>query len=308
MRLFNHTRWPQYWRSFVVVLLFAPIMILLTIYLPQALIPALLALVIFLIWERWHVEQSMQRLANQIARGELSDKLEVRSGAWGILCHAVNGLLQRQRLQQRALSLGSTLSPTALAKLSNTPQVADGIQRTLTVLVAGYAQGMPYGKDPDADQLAALRALTETAWRQTGDHTALLKHVGNTIMLVFGLFEEHTASTTLQQALQSAQALRDTWNDHAPHIPLALSLASGPALATRLPGVGYTAIGAPIDQALRLQQLASQCPEYALLCSEDAYITLRHIKTARWLPTDLRLIQPDRPPQIVYALDFLNSR
>jgi hypothetical protein len=78
-------------------------------------------------------------------------------------------------------------------------------------------------------------------------------------------------------------------------------------LAIALPGLGYSVIGPPVEQALRLQQIAAHARRSGLLCSEDAYFALcrdtgrRRDKATGWQPTDLRVSIANRPPQVVYG-------
>ena len=54
------------------------------------------------------------------------------------------------------------------------------------------------------------------------------------------------------------------------------------------------------EQAVSLQQLALRARRFGLICSEEAYQALRRDPGAAWQPTDLRVAQANRPPQVVY--------
>lgn len=302
MRLLASVRSGRQWRRFIVAIIVVLATILVSTLIPALLVPLVLLAIILLIWERMQLNHAMRDLAARIATGDLDTKLEVQEGAWGTLCHAVNDLLQQQRRQHYVQTLVPTLPSEAITTMLNKQRSPDGVLQSLTVLVVGYTHTSPPGASLTQEHLVALRALSTVAQQQSERHGALLERFGDMLLFAFGAFEERPLNTTLRHALQTAQVLRQTWDDTSPRGPLALSLASGKGLSVALPGLGYTVIGAPIEQALRLQHLAAACPEYALLCSEESYMTLRLLHNAHWLPTDLRLLQPDQPPQVVYAL------
>jgi hypothetical protein len=156
-------------------------------------------------------DRRARALARQIAAGRLDTKIEVGSGAWGDLSHAVNGLMQEQRVQVRL----RTVLPT--------PLPAEALQRS---------------------------------WR---DRDA------NTI------------------------------------VPLVLSLAIGQALTGLLPGLGYCVLGAPVEEAIQLQQLAHQMGQHGLISGEGVYYARRQADGPVWQPTDLRIPAPNRGAQVVYT-------
>jgi hypothetical protein len=68
-----------------------------------------------------------------------------------------------------------------------------------------------------------------------------------------------------------------------------------------LPGLGYSVLGAPVEESVQLQQLARQAGHYGLVCAEGVYYALRNGGGTSWRPTDLRIPVRNRPAQVVYA-------
>jgi class 3 adenylate cyclase len=263
------------------------------------------------------MQRRIVALTRRIVTGDLSRKLEVSDGAVGALCHAVNGLLQQRRVQERLQALLPALPVSVHQRLLDDPASMRFGQNTplATVLLVGRAGPGARNPDDPRKNAAVCLLLAEEAQQQAGRYGALMQLCGESLLLVFGALEPQSRAAGLQAALETAQALRQRWDEAGPLARgrLSLSIASGNVVAGVLPGLGYSAFGPPIEQALRLQHLAAACPEYALLCSEDAYASLRRATgspepavgaatPAEWLPTDLRLLQPGRPPQAVYAL------
>ena len=107
----------------------------------------------------------------------------------------------------------------------------------------------------------------------------------------------------MQAALRAADTLESLWrNDRTtPSQPLGCSLAGGAALVTTVPGVGYCALGAPVDQAGQIQRLAPTVPRYRVLCSESVYYSVRRVTDRSWEPTGLHTFAVDGRPQAVYG-------
>lgn len=292
------------WRRFTIALILLLSSIILFTFIPELVAPLVLLALLLLLWERAHIGYTLRDLTRSIASGNLDTKLEVQEDDFGALCHAVNNLLQQQRLQQRTQAFLPALPAQAVTSLLSMHLPAEGLPRMLTILIVGYAQSSVRQSPAAQDHVRALRVLSTVAQQQAEMHSAIVERFGDMLLFAFGAFDERPLTTTLRSALQTAQALRQSWDRTSPRGALALSIASGTGLAAALPGLGYTVIGAPIEQALRLQYLAAACPEYALLCSEESYLNLRRLDTTTWLPTDLRLLEPDQPPQVVYALPF----
>lgn len=291
-----------HWWRIIIILILLPTCIVLLLFVPELLVPLILLALVLLLWERVRIIYAMHNLAARIAAGNYNTKIEVQEGAWGALCHAVNTLLQQQRLHQHTESLHPFLPDEASARLLGTTLPADGTPRMLTILVVGYTRTPGPQSDVARSHLQALHRLSIAIQQQAERHNALLERCGDLILLAFGAFDETPRTKTLRSALQTMQVLRQTWDSNSPRGALTFSLASGDALAVVLPGLGYTVIGSPVAHALQLQPLAMTHPEYALLCSEEAYMTLRRLDSTNWLSTGLRLPYPDQPPQVVYAL------
>lgn len=263
-----------------------PFVVGLALTMPIAIVLLLIGALGLLSWERIYLERAMHQFASRVLAGDIDAKFEVKSGAWGRICHAVNGLLQRQRLSTRALQMLPAL-PSKLYTRSDLQLPSEGSERPMTILVIGYTASARTGGGK-AD-LTALHALAATVHEQVEQQGVLLQQLGNMILIAFGTFEERPLSSSLQQALQTAQAVDRAWKNVAPQRPLTMSLACGNVLAATLPGIGYTLIGAPIEQAQRLQTRAAEDLECTCICSEDAYRVICRSPNNAWLPTDLHI-------------------
>jgi class 3 adenylate cyclase len=277
----------------------------LLLWLGQPAAAALLPLTGLLLEAVIRRDRRARALAHWITVGQFDQKIEVRRGSWGDLDRAVNGLMQAQRVQQRLRAvLPEPLPQEAVRALLSGGLATRGAPRTAAVLLASCA-GRAAG-DRERGQRAALvawRALAQEAQEQAQRHNALLQPCGDGIMIAFGAFAEQPAGESLRAALLAAEALGRNWRDGGINAggPLVLSIAAGPALAAALPGLGYCLLGAPVDEAVQLQQLAIQSQQYGLVCGEGVYYVLRKANSAGWQPTDLRIPAPNRPAQVVYT-------
>jgi class 3 adenylate cyclase len=247
-------------------------------------------------------DRRAQALAARIVDDRQLDKLEVPHGPWGDLARAVNGLLQERRVEQRLRSaLPSPLPLEAVQSLLGGDLEAGGQSRPVAVLLVGAPVRAPaWEHGLRRGSLAAWQALALVAQQAAQQHGALLQPCGDAVMLVFGAFEDRPARESLRQALAAASLLQRSWRDNAETGALALALATGHALAAALPGMGFCVVGAPVEQAVGLQQLAARARRSGLLCSEEAYHAFRRDDSAAWQPTDLRVSVANRPPQVVY--------
>lgn len=250
-------------------------------------------------------DQRARLLAQWIAAGRMAEKLEVQRGEWGELHRAVNGLLQERRVQQRLRpAIPAPLPEEAIQVLLGGNLATFGKPRNVAVLLVSHAGRSLTREDRGRRaMLAAWQALAHAAQEEAQRHGALLQPCGDAIMLSFGAFHERAAGDSLRAALAVTEALQQSWRAGGINVggPLVLSLASGQALALTLPGLGYCVLGAPVEQAVQLRQLALHGRRYGLVCSEGAYYALRHADNAGWQPTELRVSAPNRPPQIVYG-------
>jgi hypothetical protein len=261
-----------------------------------ALLP-LLGLLLVALRQR---DQRARAMAQRIAADQLDAKIEVRRGAWGELDRAVNGLLQEQRIERRLrAALPAPLPEAAVRALLDGELPSAGEQHMVAVLVASCAARAPL--QDQRGQRAALvewQTLAHAAQDLARCHSALLQPCGDAVMLVFGAFAEQTVGESLQAAQTVAGALRSDWGGGG---PLALGLAIGSTLVAALPGLGFCVVGAPVGEALQLQQLARESQHYGLVCGESAYYALRQTPGAAWQPTELRLPAQNRAAQVVYA-------
>jgi class 3 adenylate cyclase len=262
----------------------------------------LLPLIALLLMAVERRDRRAHELAARIADDRQFDKVEVPRGAWGDLARAVNGLLQERRVEQRLrAALPAPLPLEAVQSLLGGDLAAGGQSRPVAVLLVGAPVRAPaWEHGVRRGGLAAWQALARTAQQAAQQHGGLLQPCGDAVMLVFGAFEDRPARESLRHALAAAALLQRAWRDSEEHGALALALSSGHALAAALPGMGFCVVGAPVEQAVGLQQLAARVRRSGLLCSEEAYLALRRDHGASWQPTDLRVSIANRPPQVVY--------
>lgn len=266
---------------------------------------ALLPLIAVLLRAVDQRDQRAQELAQRISNAREFEKVEVPSGAWGELARAVNGLLHERRVEQRLRdALPTPLPLEALHSLLGGDLLTAGQARQVAVLLVSApvrAPALEQGVRPAAAE--AWHELASAAHASAQQYGALLQPCGDAVMLVFGAFEDLAARAVLRDAMQAAGELEQRWQARQPSsAPLSLALASGYALATALPGLGFCVVGAPIEQAVGLQQLALRARRFGLMCNEDAYQTLRRDQGQAWQATDLRITLANRPPQVVYRL------
>jgi class 3 adenylate cyclase len=285
--------------ALIIICLIAGILLFLTgQFVALALLP-LIALLLLAVDRR---DRRARALAVRISDDRQFDKLEVPDGRGGDLARAVNGLLQERRVEQRLrAALPSPLPLEAIQSLLGGDLAAGGQSRPVAVLLVGAPVRAPaWEHGVRRGGLAAWQALALTAQQAAQQHGALLQPCGDAVMLVFGAFEDRPARESLRQALAAAALLQRTWRDSDEIGALALALSTGHALAAALPGMGFCVVGAPVEQAVGLQQLAARARRSGLLCSEEAYHAFRRDDGAAWQPTDLRVSVANRPPQVVY--------
>jgi class 3 adenylate cyclase len=264
---------------------------------------ALLGLIMLLVRAIERRDQRAQALARLIADDQQSEKIEVPHGAWGNLTRAVNGLLQERRVAERLRqALPAPLPLAAVHSLLGGELLTGGQSRSVAVLlVSAPARAPAWEHGVRRGGLLAWQALAQAAQEAAQHYGALLQPCGDAVMLVFGAFEEQPAHAALRDALEAAALLQRGWLAYSETgAPLSLALASGYALAVALPGLGFCVVGAPVEQAVSLQQLAVHARRFGLMCSEEAYQSLRREHGSAWHPTDLRVSIANRPPQVVY--------
>lgn len=273
------------------------------IWLGQLAAAALLALIVPLVRAIERRDQRALALARLIADAQPSAKVEVPHGAWGELTRAVNGLLQERRVADRLReALPAPLPLAAMHSLLGGELLTNGQSRPVAVLLVSAPVRAPaYDQGVRRDGVAAWQALAQAAQAAAQRYDALMQPCGDAVMLVFGAFEERPAHESLRDALDAADVLQRGWLAYSDRgSPLSLALASGYALAVALPGLGFCVVGAPVEQAVGLQQLAARARRFGLICAEEAYQSLRREPGGAWQPTDLRVSIANRPPQVVY--------
>ena len=271
----------------------------LLLWIGQAAGAALLPLIGLLLLKLSRRDQRARAIARRIGDGWPDQKLEVRHGAWGELDRAVNRLLQEQRIERRLRAAQPAPIPeAAMRALLGHELPSEGEQRMVAVLVASCTARAPL--QHERGQRAALlawQALALAAHDLADRHDGLLQPCGDAIMLIFGAFAEQPVGQSLRAAQTVAEQLRSDWRGG----PLALSLAIGSSLAAALPGLGFCVVGAPICEAIELQQVARASRHYGLVCGESVYHALRQAPGAVWQPTELRLPAQNRAAQVVYT-------
>lgn len=253
--------------------------------LPAAML--LLISVALLLIERARREQQLHAAATILAGDDPEAKLEVTEGGWGALCHAINRLLQQRRAQQHLLRRLPTPPSAVAGRLAELMVPLEGISCTVAVLAIG-----PH---PGDDPVARLQEVAALARRQAESHGAIMSRSGEQIILIFGAVGQSGPTAHLRSAMGAAQALYAAWPDHADRP--ALSLASGQARAIILPGLGFTVLGPPVEQALAAQAAG---PTTTLACSEEVYLQLRRIGSAPALGAEQRRARSDG--SMVYAV------
>jgi class 3 adenylate cyclase len=242
-------------------------------------------------------------LARHIVGGRLDEKIEVRTGAWGDLSRAVNGLMQGQRVQERLrAALPAPLPAEAVQALLGGQLSTAGESRMAAVLLVSCASYPAHERDQHAILITG-RVLAQEMYDLAQHHSALLQPCGGAILLAFGAFADQPIGESLRAALAAAEALQHRWRDSdaCAIAPLVLSLSIGYTLAVVLPGLGYCVLGAPVEEAVQLQQLAHQMGQHGLISGERVYYARRQADGAGWQPTDLRIPEPNRMAQVVYA-------
>jgi hypothetical protein len=234
---------------------------------------ALLAIV-GLGWERQRLEHDMDRLAAHIRAGNFDNKLEVDSGSWGDVCHAVNGLLQQQRRERRLRRLVPPLPLSVAEALSAAHWPGDGIRRPVVVLALGLQAEPGFVAAPTPiPSLNALRQLSAASWNCAHTYRALPERYGNIMLLCFGAFDDNYQHS-IRDALQSARTIRQQLGAAALDQQLRCGLAGGDGHISAAIELGTRIDGSPRNQALELQHLAAISPSDWLLCSEAIYLQL----------------------------------
>lgn len=285
---------PSYWRlvALIATLAASVALLLLGQYVAAACLPLIAALLRAIAWR----DAQARALARQIDSDSCDEKLEVPTGAWGDLCRAVNRVIQERRTQQRLQRLLSTPAPEGAirALLDGTP--SSDAPRIVTVLLVQHTARGKVAVD-------AWQGLSEVLRDQVRQRDALIQLCGGSIMLVFGAFPGPHDRAPIGAAVQAAEELWDAWARRTGQVigGLTLTLASGPALVTLLPGLGFSFSGAPVHQALQIARLAPRVSSCRVLCDESTYYALRQAERSNWLPTEMCVQADNGWPQTVYG-------
>jgi hypothetical protein len=266
---------------------------------PLALL-ALAAAALTLLWDRLALERDLRDLTAAIVADDPEAKLEVTDGAWGELCHALNRLRQQRRAQQQIAPMLPALPAGRAARLADSGLPPEGLLCEVAVLAIGRPGGA-------GDPLAQLRESAFAALNQAQLHDALIARSGDRLLLIFGAMGQQSLAATLRAAQQAARAIAGGWGAEAAAARPRLALAAGAARAVILPGLGYSVLGPPLEQALALQRLASPAQ---LLCNEEAYLGLRRLGAVPPQPPAPRIPTPGdhepgaQPSRPAYAISL----
>jgi hypothetical protein len=240
--------------------------------------------------ERLRARRRMAHLATQLSSVGTLDKLEVSADpSTAALDQALNAAIQRTREQARTVQTRREAAPIA-------EEEPDGIPRSVAVLALGLRDQDHNSASPET--MARLRHIADTVVNVAERRSALLQMQGSgTFALIFAAFSQEPAARSAKAALDAAAELS------AAHPDLHFGMSSGTGLPCRLPGAGYTVIGAPLEEAIRLHRFSTSWQEYRLLCPEPVALLLRpYVSGAR---TPLQLTAHNAPPLPVYTLELV---
>ena len=248
------------------------------------------ALLILFSLERLRIRLRMAYLATQLNRAGTLEKLEVSADpSSAALDQALNAAIQRTREQARTSQEMREYVPA----VEDEP---DGVPRSVAVLALGLREHDQSSTSPET--MAQLRRIADTVVNVAERSSALLQMQGSgTFALIFAAFSQEPAARSAKAALEAAKEFSTT------HPDLHFGLSSGTGLPCRLPGAGYTVIGSPLEEAIRLHRFAASWDEYRLLCPEPVALLLRpYASGAR---TTLQLTAPNAPPLPIYTIEIL---
>lgn len=236
--------------------------------------------------ERLRARRRMAHLATQLSSVGTLDKLEVSADpSTAALDQALNAAIQRTR----------ELAQSSQASATVVEDEPEAVPRSVAVLALGLRDHDQSSVSPET--MAQLRRIADTVVNVAERRSALLQMQGSgTFALIFAAFSQEPAARSAKAALDAAAELS------VAHPDLHFGLSSGTGLPCRLPGTGYTVIGAPLEEAIRLHRFSASWHEYRLLCPEPVALLLRpYASGAR---TTLQLTAPNAPPLPVYTLDL----
>ena len=247
--------------------------------------------------ERARARRRMQRLATQLKSVASLEKLEVPDDpSASVLDRALNDAIQRSREQERILKFTPQAVPSsaALRMLAD----SEGTPRSVAVLALGLRDQEQPGASPEA--MEQLREIAGTVVRVAEEHSALLQMQGSgTFALIFAAFSHEPAARSARAAYDAAVELITT------HSALRCGISVGAGLPCTLPGAGYTVLGSPFEEAIRLHRLSASWDEFQVLCPEPVALLLR--PRAAGLRTHLQLTAGNAPTLPVYSLEIVEA-
>lgn len=241
-----------------------------TFLMPRGGVFILLLLFVLVAWRWAWTEITVHELAAHLSRGETLNKLEVSHGAWGRLCHAVNNLVQQQRLFQRSRDLLPSLPEEMLNGLLEGAISTGQTTQVATVLLVGCQPS----QNATAREIAEeWKSFAQLAQKAAAPHGALVQRCGDQLLLVFGLGRQSMTTPGLRSALETMRSLRSS----SYYNTLSMALSAGPLLAGAIDGLGYGVIGQPLTRAQHLLGRLENYAAYDLLCDEECYVGLRQL-------------------------------
>ncbi|MEF3275482.1 MAG: DUF3329 domain-containing protein [Chloroflexus sp.] len=231
-----------------------------------------------LLWERYQLFRAMRGLARQLQAGHFDSKLEVGTGAWGEVCHAINRIMQQWRAEQHM----QRLQPAQPAlrqtnQLSLYPPVDGRVSPVAVLAVRRLAI---------ADPLTEIRARVHFVREAVERQQALIQWSDDHVLLIFGALVAE--SDPIRPAIAAVETITNAaLTTGLPLPPFALCVGGGRVAVAPLLGLYVT--GAPIEQA---SLLVRQSRPALVMCSEEAS---RQLRNAGILPPpNVRLITATR--------------
>ncbi len=228
---------------------------------PALAIIALAGCVLTLLWERYRLARAMRALAHRFHHTPLDAKLEVGSGAWGEVCHAVNRLLQQWRTEQHLQRLQPTQPALRQINPLNLHPPVNGHDAAIAVLAVGQLHL--------ANELDEMRARTHLISEPVERQQALLQWRDSSVLLIFGALAGE--ADPMRSAVAAATNIIACAEAAGLPIP-PMALSSGHGRVAVVPLIGLHTIGEPLEQAANL---IHQTAPGTLICAEEAYFYLR---------------------------------
>lgn len=296
------TSWSQLapidWRFLSCVITAAAIIGPATVYFPMwrdDILVATVGLMVTLLGiERARGRRQLARLATQIKAIASLEKIEIPDHpATRVVGQALNEAIQHTREQARIVKLSH--QPIPQGEALRLIDVGDEAPRSVAVLALGLREQEQMRISPAVTE--HLRDIAGAVVEVAERRAALLQMQGSGVFaLIFAAFSQEPAARSAKAAFEAAVELMQA------HPDLHFGLSVGTGLPCTLPGAGYTVIGAPLEDAIRLHHLAATWHEYRLLCPEPVALLLR--PRAAGQRTPLELTAPNTPPLPVYALEL----